>query len=1126
MKCFACQSDNRVGVKFCEECGTKIAIVCPKCSSSIPVGKKFCGECGQKLILKDMAKPEPIIDYNRPDSYTPKFMAEKILTTRDSLVGERKLVTVFFCDVTGFTSFSEKLDPEVVHQIMDGCFKILMEEIHKYEGTINQFTGDGVMALFGAPIAHEDHAQRACHAALAIQRSLSKYGEMVKKKFGHDFKMRIGLNSGPVVVGAIGNDLRMDYTAVGDTTNLAARMEGLAEPGGILVSDSTYRLVKKYFQFKSLGEVTIKGKKDLQSVYKLTRVSDIRSRLDASKAQGFTEYIGRKDEMRDLQKAFKKAKAGRGQVVGVVGEAGIGKSRFVFEIYQRSDDPCRYIESRCLQYSSSIPFLPMRESFRSYFDIGEGESEERINRKLKTGLEELDKDLIPSLAAFRHFLSLPARDNQWKSLDPKEKQIKTFEAIRNFFIRLSQKTPLFLVLDDIQWIDRTSEEFISYFIEWISNSRILLLLIYRQEYNHPWASKSFYKQIGISPLSENESKKFISCLLSDGDISPQVKKLILERTSGNPLFMEELIKTLIENKTIVKKNGSYQLIESVSGHQVPDTIQGIIAGRMDRLEDNIKTTLQMASVIGRKFVFRILKTLPGLSEEIKTYLLRLQSLEFIYEKRVFPELEYIFKNIITQEVAYNSLLLNRRREIHGNIGTAIEEMYSDRLEEFYEILAHHFSESDNHATALKYLKLSGDKATYNNSAWEAFEFYKKAFALLEQHLEEFELKQNKLEIIHAMMSPIILLNFPEESLGLLEEGAKVSRELNDQKSLIRFYSNIGFFHSVNGRHQEGIKFSGKAFEEAVKINDLTAMAQAAPDLCQSNFAIGRYSKVIEISSKMIHAIQKAGKEKDNFGGPALVYPVFFSLSGFSLASLGKIDEGMSRCVYGLEEAIGSDNLFTISLCRYFPGMILLLRGAWKEAKAYFMTCLKGLEQVKFIQIEAIVKGGLGVTEAYIGDPAHGRALAQEGLSAVQEAGIKSQVSTLQCYAGICCHESCDFDDALLFMNKSLATAKKNDESYFKGRALIWQGRIIGKLSDNSPQKAKQSIVEGLEILKELDAKPDISMANLFLGELYARQNQKKEAANHLNKAEVLFNEMGMGYWVKETKKIMNLFNGK
>jgi class 3 adenylate cyclase/tetratricopeptide (TPR) repeat protein len=1123
MKCFVCQSNNREGVKFCEACGTEIALACPRCHSRIPVGKQFCGDCGQKLVGDAVAQPDPEIDYNRPDSYTPKFMAEKILTTRGSIEGERKLVTVFFCDVTGFTSLSEKLDPEAVHQIMDGCFKILMQEIHKYEGTINQFTGDGVMALFGAPLAHEDHAQRACHAALAIQEKLAAYSRKVKTEFGLNFKMRIGLNSGPVVVGAIGNDLRMDYTAVGDTTNLAARMESLAEPGGILISDSTYRLVKKYFEFESLGEVDVKGKQAPQVVHKLTRVSEIRSRLDASKARGLNKFIGRKNEMHDLQMALKKAQSGQGQVVGVVGEPGIGKSRFVFEMANRTDAPCRYVESRCLQYSSSIPFLPVLEIFRSYFDIAKGEPEKRINQKLKTGLADLDNELAASLPAFRHFLSLSAEEPRWERLEPKEKQTQTFEAIRNFFIRLSQDTPLTIVIDDLQWLDKTSEEFISYFIEWIANTQILLLLLYRPEYNHPWASKSFYRQIGLYPLSEAESRTFISTLFNDGEIPAQIERFIIERTSGNPLFMEEFSYTLIENRTIVKKNNRYQLDEKVSQHQVPDTIQGIIAGRMDRLEDNIKTTLQVASVIGRNFLFRILRVLPGLGEDLKPCLLKLQSLELIHEKRVFPELEYIFKNVITQEVAYHSLLLNRRKALHGAIGAAMEETYANRLEEFYEVIAHHYSKSNHHARAFKYLTFSGEKALRNYSAWEALAFYKKALIVLEHCSTDDEQKKNKLKTLHAIMSPLIILNFPQESLGLLEAGAKISKALDDQKSLIRFYSNIGFFHSVKGRHLEGIRFSGKAFKKATAINDLTAMAQAAPDLCLSNLSTGRFKNVLAVTSKMIHAIHIAEKEQDNFGGPAIVYPAFLSLSGLSLAQLGRIDEGLSNCLYGLEAAMELENIFTRSLCRFYTGMVLLLKGAWNEAKDYFSSCLEGLQQVDFVQVDALVKGGLGVAKAHTGDPLQGKALAEEGLKAFQENGIKGQISTLQCYTGICCHAAGHFEDARLFINQSLASAIQNNESYLEGRALIWKGRIMGKMPEIHHMEAVQQIEKGLKILTELKAIPDISIGHFFLGEHYAQKQQEKKAKTHLKAAGALFKKMNMDYWSETTGKIVSRF---
>jgi len=1117
MKCIACRSDNRNGVKFCEECGTHIAVACPRCDARIPVGKKYCGECGEKLLVEAKAQPETVVDYNRPDSYTPKFMAQKILTTRGSLEGERKLVTVFFGDVTGFTSLSEALDPEAVHQIMDGCFKILMEEIHKFEGTINQFTGDGVMALFGAPLAHEDHAQRACHAAIAIQKSLVEYSLKVRTEFGVDFKMRIGLNSGPVVVGAIGDDLRMDYTAVGDTTNMAARMESLAEPGTILMSESTCRLVEKYFNIDSLGKADVKGKKQPQKIYRLTGASSVKSRLDASKERGLIEYIGRKEEMKELANAFEKITAGRGQVVGIVGEAGIGKSRFVLEMHKRAQKTVRVIESRCLQYSSSIPFSPLLESFRFHFDIAEGESGEQISKKLIAGLQNLDRDLLDFLPAFRHFLSLPAEDGQWESLGPKEKRTKIFEAIRNLFVRLSSKAPLVLVVDDLQWVDKTSQEFLGYFIEWIANTKILLLLLYRPEYNHSWASKSFYKQIGIQPLSRDESRTFIKSVLNKGDVSAQTESLILERTSGNPLFMEELAYTLIEDGTIAKENGIYELTRGISSDHVPDSIQGIIAGRMDRLEDNIKTTMQTAAVIGRNFAFRILKTLPGLSDGVKEYLLRLQSLELIYEKRVFPELEYIFRNVITQEVAYNSLLFNRRKEIHGCIGDVMEEMYASRLEEFYEVIAHHFSKSEHHESAFKFLKLSGDKAVQNYSAWEALEFYKRAFGILEQHLNAPGKK--KMEILHDMVSPIILLNFPEESLGILEQGVKTAKSLNDQKSLIRFYSNMGFFHSTKGRHQEGCRYSGKAFNEAVAMNDLTAMAQAAPDLCLANFAIGQYYKVIEVASEMIHAIRKEEKEKDQFGGPAIVYPALFSFSGLSLAHLGQFDKGMSNCVYGLEDALESDSLFTHSVCLYYAGLTLLLQGDWHESISYFERCLKGLEQVEFDQIKAVAQGGLGLARAFTGDPVSGAALALEGLELLKQTGVQWQISALQSYLGICYFESGRFKQALTYMNQSLACATKNSELFYKGAALIWKGRILGQLSKDPSKEGEQQIKEGINILTSLDAKPVIAQARLFLGQWYHQQDQPQKAAPHLKAAETSFNIMGMEYWLDATRKI-------
>ena len=724
MKCPGCQFDNREGVKFCEECGVKLDLECPRCNATIPPGRKFCGQCGHKLLE---ASEAPDVDFSEPQSYTPKFLADKILTSRSSIEGERKIVTVLFADVANYTAISEKLDPEEVHQIMDGCFKILMDEIHKYEGTINQFTGDGVMALFGAPVAHEDHAQRACHAALSIQRAIGDYGKRIKAGIGLDFSMRMGLNSGPVVVGSIGDDLRMDYTAIGDTTNLAARLESLAKPGDIVVSRDSYRLVRNFFELESLGKVEIKGKEELQEVFTLIKSSDVSTRIEAAVAKGLTRFVGRPNSMAALMDAYDKVLSGAGQVVGIVGEAGVGKSRLLLEFRDRL--PRReitYLEGRCLHFGGSMAYLPILDILKSFFDIKEGDRESDIKQKMKEKIRQCDDNLKIVLSPFEDLLSLKVTNEAYHELDPKEKRVRVFEGIRNLLMRESQNRPLVLAIEDLHWIDKTSEEFLGYLIGGLTNIRILLILLYRPEYTHQWGSKSYYNRIGLSQLTTKSSAKLVQAILEGGEIVPELKELILSRTGGNPLFMEEFTHTLLENGSIQRKNNQYVLSRKVSDIHVPDTIQGIISARIDRLEENLKRTMQVASVIGRDFAFRILQIITGMKEELKSYILNLQGLELIYEKSLFPELEYIFKHALIQEVAYNSLLIGKRREIHEKIGQAIEQIYPEKLEEFYEMLGYHYYEGEDWLKALEYLEKAGDRLAAAYANQEALHYYHRA----------------------------------------------------------------------------------------------------------------------------------------------------------------------------------------------------------------------------------------------------------------------------------------------------------------------------------------------------------------------------------------------------------------
>ena len=801
MKCPKCQFENPEEAKFCIECATPMEFHCLNCGAVTPATGKFCMECAHELKPSGKAPP---IDYDQPQSYTPKHLADKILTTRSSIEGERKLVTVFFADVANYTSISEKLDPEEVHQIMDGAFKILMDKIHKYEGTINQFTGDGVMALFGAPVAHEDHAQRACHGALSIQKAMGEYGDKIEKDTGVEFKMRVGLNSGPVIVGAIGDDLRMDYTAVGDTTNLGSRMESKAKPGTILVSGTTHKLVRDFFEFKTLGKVEVKGKKEPQEAFELIKTGEVETRIGASVAKGLTRFVGRKNSMATLLDVFDKVKSGSGQVVGLLGEAGVGKSRLLLEMRNTlPQGKYSYLEGRCLQYGGSMAYLPLLDILRSYFDIKEGDREFLIKKKMEEKIFDLDEKLKGVIPPFQSLLSLKVDDEDFSRLEPKEKREKTFEAIRDILVRGSQERPLILTVEDIHWIDKTSEEFLNYMIGWLPNSPIMLLLLYRPEYTHPWGSKSYYTKVGLDQLGTDSSGELVKAILEEGEVAPELRQLILNRAAGNPLFMEEFTHTLLENGSIERKDEKYVLRGKASQIQVPDTIQGIIAARLDRLEDNLKRTMQVASVIGRDFAFRILQTITGMREGLKSNLLNLQGLEFIYEKNLFPELEYIFKHALTQEVAYNSLLLKRRKEIHAKIGRAIEELYAERLEEFYEMLAYHYSRSDRLEKACRYSRLSGEKAEGNYSHREAYGFYKDAIDLLNKLPETVENKKEKMEILDLIVPPLAFLGYPEGTLDLLQEGERLSKELGDERYLARLYNSMGMYYSFKGDPQLG-----------------------------------------------------------------------------------------------------------------------------------------------------------------------------------------------------------------------------------------------------------------------------------------------------------------------------------
>lgn len=1118
MKCPQCQYENPERSKFCGGCGQKFDLTCPECGANNPAENKFCNKCGHTLAkLKETSS----VDYSEPQSYTPKHLADKILTTRSSIEGERKLVTVFFADVANYTSVSEKLDPEEVHQIMDGVFKILMDEIHKYEGTINQFTGDGVMALFGAPVAHEDHAQRACYAALFIQKAMGEYGDKIRKDTGVEFQMRIGLNSGPVIVGAIGDDLRMDYTAVGDTTNLGSRMESKARPGNILVSGNTHRLVRDFFEFESLGKIEVKGKKEPQEAFELIKTGEVATRIGASVAKGLTRFVGRKNSMAALLDAFDKVKSGSGQVVGLLGEAGVGKSRLLLEMRNMlPQGEYSYIEGRCLQYGGSMAYLPVLYILRSYFDIQEGDREFLIKKKMEEKILGLDEKLKGVIPPFQSLLSLTVDDEDFTKLEPKEKREQTFEALRDMLIRGSQERPLILAVEDIHWIDKTSEEFLNYFTGWLANTPIMLLLLYRPEYTHPWGSKSFYTKVGLDQLGTTSSGELVKAILEEGEAAPELRQLILNRAAGNPLFMEEFTHTLLENGSIERKDQKYVLSGKASDIQVPDTIQGIIAARMDRLEDNLKRTMQVASVIGKDFAFRILQTITGMREELKSYLLNLQGLEFIYEKNLFPELEYIFKHALTQEVAYNSLLLKRRKDIHARIGRAIEDLYSQRLEEFYEMLAYHYSRSESLKKAFLYSRLSGEKAEGNYSHREACDFYKSAIDLLNKLPETTENKKEKMEVLYLMGRTLSLLGFPEGALGMLREGEQLSKELGDEWYLARFYNLMGFYYSFKGDPQLGMKYSEAAFKEARKNLDIELMAPLAFGLFVSYATAGEYYKIADMAPEVIDLIEKAESESDFFSMSTTPYSMLCSYCGQAMMSLGAFDKGKLFLEKALENAAKMNDLIALGHVETIYGHFYLVNGDWKPSKEHFEKGIKHGEEAKFAIISAISWSGLGFTCAMLGDPETGKRHAEKGLKIHRDSGVEMFLSLAHYQLGFIHLDSGELKNARSLAKEALRLSQKNNEKSIEGLSWLLLGTISGKTEPRKINKAEGYILKGIEICKELGTKPNYAAGYLCLGQLYLNAGEKEKAIDNLKKAEGMFREMGMDYWLTKTREVL------
>jgi class 3 adenylate cyclase/predicted ATPase len=767
-----------------------------------------------------------------PARYTPSHLAERIraeraaMESRGSADGERKTITALFADLKGSTALIEGLDPEEARAIIDPALQLMMDGVHRYEGYVAQALGDGIFALFGAPIAHEDHPQRALYAALRMQEEMRRYTDTLRTKGYPPLLMRVGVNTGEVVVRSIRkDDLHTDYVPVGHSTNLAARMEQMAAPGSILVTSHTHKLTDGYFTFKDLGQTQIKGVEAPLNVYEVLGAGPSRTRLQVAARRGLTRFVGRHSEMGQLQQALEQAQAGHGQIVGVMGEPGLGKSRLFYEFKLISQTGCLLLEAYSVSHGKASPYLPVIELLKSYFRIEPPDDERTRREKVGGKVLMLDRSLEDTLPYLFALLGIEERPSPLQQMDSQIRRQRTFAALKKLFGRESLNQPLILIFEDLHWIDSETHGFLDTLSESVASTRLLLLTNYRPEYRPEWGQKTYYTQLRLAPLGKEEAEELLTFLLGNDTSLTALKQLILEKTEGTPFFMEEVVQTLAEEGALVGDRGHYRLEKTPTELHISPTVQGVLAARIDRLAQGEKALLQQLAVIGREFPVSLLRhVIPQPEDELYRLLASLQRKEFLYEQPAFPEVEYVFKHALTQEVAYGTVLQERRKVLHEQTAQGIEALFHEQLVEHYSELAHHYQRSGNTEKAVEYLYLAGQQAVQRSAYAEAINQLTTALELLSTLPDTAERAQQELRLQIALGLPLMLTQGP--TAPQLETAYVRARALCQQvgdsaqlfpvlRGLCLLYANRGELRMAHELGEQLLRLAQRAQETAL-----------------------------------------------------------------------------------------------------------------------------------------------------------------------------------------------------------------------------------------------------------------------------------------------------------------------
>jgi len=1109
VQCSKCKHENPEGMKFCGQCAAPLAALCPACGAANPSENRFCGHCAAPLGQAPAATK-----FASPDSYTPRHLAEKILTSKAALEGERKQVTVLFADLKGSMELLADRDPEEARKLLDPVLERMMEAVHRYEGTVNQVMGDGIMALFGAPLAHEDHAVRACYAALRMQESVTQYAEGVFRSHGVPIQIRVGLNSGEVVVRAIGSDLHMDYTAVGQTTHLAARMEQMATPGTILLAPATLQLAEGYVQVAARGPVAVKGLPDPMEIYALTGASAPRTRLHAAAARGLTRFVGRDAEIEQLRRALALAHEGRGQLVAIVGEPGVGKSRLVYEFtHSHRTQDWLILESGSVSYGKATSYLPVIDLLKVYFKVHDRETNREVREKVTGKLLTLDRTLEPILPALLALLDVPVEDTQWQTLDPPQRRRQTLDAVKRLLLRECQLQPLLVIFEDLHWIDAETQALLDSLVESLPTARLLLLVNYRPEYSHGWGSKTYYTQLRLDALPPESANELLLALLGTDATVEMLKPVLIARTGGNPLFLEESVRTLVETHALTGERGAHRLARPLDTIDVPATVQAILASRIDRLAPEDKQLLQTASVIGKDVPFVLLLAIAELAEEeLRRGLARLQAAEFLYETSLFPELAYTFKHALTHEVAYGSLLHERRRALHARIVDTLEAFHGDRLHEQVEPLAHHAYRGEQWEKAARYARLAGDEAGARSAHRQVIELYQQAIQALGHMPEARGTLLAEVEIRHGLRNAQLAAGDLDSIPANMRRALTLADTLDDDLWRSRTTNALAHYHWVTRDLSQAFDLGQRALDFAGRTGEALPAAGARFVLGEVHWARGEYAAAVALFQKNL-GIVPSEVPRGLADGPVIPSVVNRRWLVQSLAELGSFEAASAEGREALHTAETKDHPYSLANALTGLGIVMLRSGHVVEAVRLLERDAEVCRAFGFRDMLAGCLPVLAAAYAYAGRQADACAI----VDASREGQVRSsariaRLGEAALVAGALPQARELAEVALALSGEQMA---RGDEA--------WSLYLLGAIHASSEESAEVTVSEGhyrhgLARAEDLGMRPLVAHCEFGLGKLYGRTSKAQDAQEHLTTAMTMYREMDMQSWMEKVEQ--------